>query len=144
MRYQQRVKRHPITSLSANVEVLAYGRNRCVHENVVGIFIGLLSTRQSARWGRRECRGLEAVQILRVKTPEARGSSVVCSVLKPGIEVTKLGKDRKDNIISGKSSRCCSRLTLKLFRYTYALLDFSQNRWRVCSSVNGETLFSSF
>lgn len=28
--------------------------------------------------------------------------------------------------------------------YTYALLDFSQNRWRMCSSVNGETLFSIF
>jgi len=79
-----------------------------VRKNVIGIFIGLLSTGQSARALVGGCRGLEVVQILRVKTSEARGSSVVCSVLKPGIEVTKLGKDRKDNIISGKSSRCCS------------------------------------
>jgi len=77
-----------------------------MRENVIGIFIGLLSTGQSTRALVGGCRDLEVVQILRVKTPEARGSSVVCSVL-PGIEVTKLGKDRKDNIISGKSSRCC-------------------------------------
>lgn len=48
-----------------------YDRNRCVRGNVDGIFIGLLSTGViRARPRGRDVGGLEAVQILRVKTPE--------------------------------------------------------------------------
>jgi len=63
--------------------------------------IALLRTSGDPR-GRRS-----QVQILRLKTPGQRVLGVH-SVLKPGIEVAKLGKDRKDNIISAKSPRCCS------------------------------------
>lgn len=84
-----------------------------------------------------------------MKTSEDEARRRALSVLKPGIEVTKLGKDRKDNIVSGKSPVMLFRLTLKLFRYTlharvHILLDFSQNRWRMCFPVNGESLFSIF
>lgn len=89
----------------------------------------------------------ELVQILRVKTSEL---SSVLSVLKPGIEVTKLCKDRKDNIVPGKSPAMLFRFSPRScfdIRHTRSrtfFLIFREIAGGCVPSVNGESLFFDF